>query len=413
MINCIFADLDSFLRAQTPETSIISTIPPNGHPENKYVISREFAATEAAAARSYIRTRTVDGQEEYVVQYDRDGTLGQPIAQPNKHTYLPTLGYRLGRDRALLLEDGGRDQNLEDLRQIRLDATAQVQEFQTPNPVTLQTLAIDLHKIAPDLAEEAGITGITENPTSISERDAGRLLQNQVLEELNNNWESRFPENETVWNFAEDRANATVTLRSGREVPAKPHQFFSMRKWPPACQTAATQTRIAALLPQIQEKVQPRPVVQMTRAEMMAEMNKPRNRERHTGRGQYPHFPFGETGPTADFMDKDIQYHLMDSKHILLSCVKLLANKFRRRILPEAQTPTLVLSIRSPSTSRHRRPYDKRLRPARPPRRLGTRQRQPTREELRRRPTFATSRRLPRCRRSIFQSSGGGVYASL
>lgn len=85
---------------------------------------------------------------------------------------------------------------------------------------------------------------------------AGQLLQMQIIEELNNNWESRFPEKENIWTFAVLNLEPVARELNGMKVKSVPlpNRYFDMRQWPLECQSKATQALIKASGPIIQEK---------------------------------------------------------------------------------------------------------------------------------------------------------------
>lgn len=280
----------------------VARIPPSGHPENKY-----FESAIAAINSPFVKKKP--DAEEYEIQYDKYGMTGPPIIQPNKYKYLQRIAFRLGRDIRQLTEQLARNPTQEDLNELQDDAlqramnelkliTANESKAEEP---TLQQLARDLHKIAPDLAAELGIR-ITDDPASLTEEQAAQMLQMQVIQECNNKWEPRFPEKENVWDFAAPRLEATRVLpRSERRVPVQPQQFFNMKRWPPACQRAETRTKIAEKGPLLLEKTKTvksyieEEKLQQELAQAGAEEGAGVIKERHTGRGQPPMYPFGET----------------------------------------------------------------------------------------------------------------------
>jgi hypothetical protein len=297
---------------------LVSRIPLGGHPENKYVVSR--AAASSSPGVKY------DEEGKLEVQYDVSGRVGPPILQPNKFHYLQKLGFRLGRDlkkNALVL--AGEDPNPKDRVESQLDARAAAEAEMDnilpadrsgepigssnppPRNITLQRMAQDLHKIAPDLAVEAGFQ--IQSGVDISKRQAATLLQMQILEEASNNWEFKFPEKENVWNFASDRVEITTRMIRGRSVEGRPRttQYFHMRRFPPCYQSEATKTLIKKSGPIVQEK--PIPIVhpatdtdQKTRIEQKV---------RHI-RGREPYFSLGESAYERAFLSWRMEQELKD-----------------------------------------------------------------------------------------------------
>ena len=248
---------------------LVSRIPLSGHPENKYVVSRAAAATSPGVYTNE------EGKLE--VRYDASGRVGPPILQSNKFHYLQRLAFRLGRDlkeRAkVFANETPPDKRVEDQVKSRDLSEAEMENIlpadrseepwvanlvkPPPRSITLQRMAQDLHKIAPDLAQEAGFQ---INPgTEITEQQAATLLQMQILEEASNNWEFKFPEKECVWDFASNRLETTTRIINGRPVQgiSKLAQYFHMRRYPPCCQSTAMKAIIKTSGPTIQEKPEP------------------------------------------------------------------------------------------------------------------------------------------------------------
>jgi hypothetical protein len=297
---------------------LVSRIPLGGHPENKYVVSRAAAASSPGV--SY------DEEGKLEVRYDVSGRVGPPILQPNKSHHLQKLAFRLGRDlkkNALVL--AGEDPNSEDRVEGQLDARAAAEaemdnilpEDRSGEPIgssdppprntTLQRMAQDLHKIAPDLAVEAGFR--IKSGADISERQAATLLQMQILEEASNNWEFKFPEQEHVWNFASDRVETTTRKVRGRSVLGRSRltQYFHMRRFPPCCQSGATKTLIKESGPIVQEK--PDPVVHLaTDTDPRAHTEQ---KVRHI-RGREPYFTLGESAYERAILSWRMEQELKD-----------------------------------------------------------------------------------------------------
>jgi len=158
---------------------------------------------------------------------------------------------------------------------------------------------------------------ITDDPASLNEQQAAQLLQMEIIQESNNNWESKFPEHANLWDWAAPRTTATVRApRSNRLIPARPKQFFNMRRWPPGCQCHETQTKIAQQGPKLQAK--PGSPKQATREEIRKQREEDlRNppRERHTGRGQQPFYPFGESRFTQAWLSFRMEDDLKNGKY--------------------------------------------------------------------------------------------------
>jgi hypothetical protein len=283
------------------------------------------------------------------VQYDAQGTIGLPIVQPNKYEFLPLLAFRLGRNidrlmRTLSQEDTTDQARLRELREgeaIALRLTNQItpadrtQQSQGPtitvspeaNSITLQRIAQDLDKVAPELADDAGFPD-DWYPLTMTEDQAATLIQMQILEELNNNWESRFPENEHVWEFATPRVTPIAIthtpegkLLGGSQplvINPKVKNFFSMRRWSVACQSEETQRAIVASGPEIQEK--PKAIVPAQLAGPRTSDDVKRDtkpvRERHI-RGQRPYFLFGETPYQQAYLSWRMEQDLKDGKKFL------------------------------------------------------------------------------------------------
>lgn len=300
----------------------MSRIPLSGHPENKYVVSRAAAATSPGVYTNE------EGKLE--VRYDASGRVGPPILQPNKFHYLQRLAFRLGRDlkdsAKVLADETPPDKRVENQVKSRAVSEAEMQNIlpadrseepwvtnlakPPPRSITLQRMAQDLHKIAPDLAQEAGFQ---INPgTKITEQQAAALLQMQILEEASNNWEFKFPEKERVWDFASNRLETTTRIINGRPVQRKPRlaQYFHMRKHLPCCQSTATKAIINKSGPTIQEK--PEPV-------LMPDTNVDAEDQRKTKvrqiKGREPYFSLGESAFERAFLSWRMEQELKDGMY--------------------------------------------------------------------------------------------------
>lgn len=316
-------------------------IPLTGHPENQYI-------TQPLDVNSKILppgVRFDDKLKSHVVTYGASGNAGPPVLMPHKYELFEKLAYRLGREcRAMLdfslgpykptkncLED---QLNLiqkvydamhkltdEDRAEIDEDGIAHIPDKKVYN---LKNMALNIHKIAPDiaehLAEDDKIKFPIKNPTQMSEAHAGMILQMQIIEEVSNNWELRFPENEHVWDFADERLQEVSVNVGDRMVKKRPpkRQFFHMQRFPLAYQNPEKQALIITSGPVVQEKpVQTVSTVsQVQQTPAMNSLQPPPKVDRHI-RGQQPSFPFGETPYQAAFQSFRIEQDLKDGKSSL------------------------------------------------------------------------------------------------
>jgi hypothetical protein len=295
-----------------PDQFVVSRIPSTGHPENKYVLSRDSAEHSPG-----VSTKGSSEKFKLEVQYNALGRKGPPIVQPNKFHYLQKLAFMLGRDMLyctrLMAEKVDRAPHYclgkqlaalvqaEDMMEsIKSDDESQERpsvDTIVRSTATLQSMAQNLHRIAPDLAKDAGFNfggGIK----TITETEAAALLQMQIIEEANNNWESRFPETEHVWDFARPRLDFEVVPRLT--------QFFNMRRFPVCCQSSETQTTIDQSGPIVQEKAVP--VIQTT---PMADRRRSKKKTRYL-KAQKPYFPFGETPYQQAYLSFRMEQDLKD-----------------------------------------------------------------------------------------------------
>lgn len=297
----------------------MSRVPLSGHPENKYVVSRASAEHSAGVRQK--------GVQQFQVQYDAKGTIGPVILQPNKYFYLQKVAFRIGRDikKYLTLDTKKVD------RKVYLDAQYRAigQAVQYMNPiyppelssaklleapsvgpveVTLERMARELNKIAPDLAQDAGI-----DPDNMDEKAAGTLLQMEILEEVSNNWESRFPEKEHVWEFAKPRVELRDRTIRGRVVKVRDRQlqYFHLCRYPPCLQTKANQTIIEDSGPRIQEKPKLKPAPTQPAIEQPPDR---RPLERHHGSRHPPNYLFGETPLAEAYLSHQMEIDLADGK---------------------------------------------------------------------------------------------------
>ncbi|KAA8576100.1 hypothetical protein EYC84_006262 [Monilinia fructicola] len=258
-------------------TDHVARVALTGHPETKYVEKRESAYLMYG-----IQYRSEGGENVFTVQYNADRLTGPPIIQPNLYSFIEKASFKFGRAIAAYTEELTLDEthytrelcldivNLSYQRVVLRSEGKPIYPGEpnvppaTPNPnnITLVRIASDLEKVAPDIFETYNL-----NPNTLSDpavplktrtRYAALMIQSQVIEELNNNWESRFPVNEKVWGFARDRlVNPVRTVVAGRTFTEyhRPRQYFSMRRWPPCEQSLASQEVIRDSGPVIQAKV--------------------------------------------------------------------------------------------------------------------------------------------------------------
>ncbi|KAH7379870.1 hypothetical protein BKA64DRAFT_765442 [Cadophora sp. MPI-SDFR-AT-0126] len=323
-----------------PGNERVSRIPYSGHPENKFVSS-----SDEAPSLPYIRRNGL-GQVE--VQYDAQGTIGPPIIQPNKYEYLQRLAFRLGRDILRVLETlqdppidaehAFADQTVtarlaeEQMKHITPEERGQDEFGSTVdlNNINLVNIAREVCSAAPHLAEGLGIEVPFRNPyistppveVQLNETEAAALIQLKILEEIHNNFEPKFPVDETVWDFASERLATEMITRNGRTIVQRKQQtkFFSVRRYPICCQTKETKEAIKNSGPKIQEE----PVVPVQteeqqiqkyedeRAKAAEEAAKgPVKKARHI-RGQRPYYPFGETPYQEAYQSHIMEYELRD-----------------------------------------------------------------------------------------------------
>lgn len=255
------------------------------------------------------------------VQYNASRFSGPPILQPNLYTFIEKAAFKFGRaiiactqeltwdetnypaDRCLAATKLSYRNTLTRLEGKPLYTGEPNVPPAAPNPnnITLIRIASDLHKVAPDIFSDYGLNPETLTdpsvPSEIRNKYAALVVQTQVIEELNNNWESRFPIQEKVWEFARDRlVNPVRTKVAGRVFTEyhQPRQYFSMRRWPPCEQRLASQKVIADSGPVVQKKIVKEVKPIKTNAEKKIELLKKKREPTHIGGGA-PNFPFGET----------------------------------------------------------------------------------------------------------------------
>ncbi|KAF7892734.1 uncharacterized protein EAF02_000272 [Botrytis sinoallii] len=239
----------------------------------------------------------------FSVQYNAARFTGPPIIQPNLYSFIEKAAFKFGRAIALYTEELTMDErhytrelSLEVVHQSYSDTMKRLEGKElhpgepnvppanpNPNNITLIRIASDLYKVAPDIFTDHGLNLETlldsSVPYSTRLQYSALVIQTQVIEELNNNWESRFPIKENVWGFARDRLiNPVRTVVAGRTFTEyhRPRQYFSMRRWPPCEQSAASQQ-----------------IIKSNEEKKMDSLRK-KQEPVHIG-GAPPNFPFGET----------------------------------------------------------------------------------------------------------------------
>ncbi|RDW82559.1 hypothetical protein BP6252_03671 [Coleophoma cylindrospora] len=335
-------------------------------PENIYLVTQ----AEVEEAKAVCRPHMVLGQP---CDWHRIG---------DRLDFFYHLAYRFGLEIWRLGEPQNRGRNL--LREFELkmaeincgtDADdlyntqrrkvwAKGNDFEQPErPLSLRAIARELDQIAPDLTKEAGV-----DRTHATLSCQARMIQMQIIEEANNNWDLVFPEKDEVWSFAASRLSRTrspsyvkpspkeaakvqklidsdrttiqhlqdqktrspetwcrgkynqlLTLQKqivddedylGKAKP-KPRQFFSMFRWPVEVQIPAQQLSIISSGPIVDEK--PAPTTQPDHNhDHAADARRPR--EIHVGQGQPPHFPFGETPFQQAWQSFRMERELRNSK---------------------------------------------------------------------------------------------------
>ena len=286
------------------------------------------------------------GQVE--VQYDSQGTHGPVIIQPNKYEHFQRMAFRLGRDTLRVLETlqdppidpeiAFADQSVtarlaeEGMKQITPEETGQVVPTSTADlaKINLVNIAREVCSAAPHLAAGLGIEIPYRNPYSsappvqieLNETEAAALIQVKILEEIHNSFEAKFPVNETVWDFADERLATETIIRNGCTIVVRKPltRFFSVRRYPICCQTKATKEAIKNSGPKIQEEpVQPVLIEEQQsedyeaeRARAVEEAGNGRSRTVRHIRGQRPYYPFGETPYQEAYQSHIMEYELRD-----------------------------------------------------------------------------------------------------
>jgi hypothetical protein len=253
------------------------------------------------------------------VQYSANGKMGPPILQPNLYEYLQKIAYRVGRDIRRLhsqISIGHTEsQRLNDqdaltrlAHDLMNNTAARLDNF------SLGNIARGLHKVAPDLVEESQVN--LDDPEN--EKNSATIIQMQLIQESNNNWDSRFPENEHVWGFAAPRLSREQYGPDGKGEPTRRRikQYFSLRRWPLWAQSKNIQKAIKASSLVIQERpaVKARPQVEEEIDTLPMDEDK---REQYTGYGMPAMFPFGETPYQQAYQSWRMEQDLADGERYL------------------------------------------------------------------------------------------------
>ncbi|KAF7913699.1 uncharacterized protein EAF01_000105 [Botrytis porri] len=296
------------------ELDRVARVALTGHPEMKYIDDRRRAFAGYGIHWD-------EATNTFSVQYNAAGFTGPPIIQPNLYSFVEKAAFKFGRAIAMYTEELTMDKmhytrelSLQVVHQSYSDTMKRLEGKElypgepnvppanpNPNNITLIRIASDLYKVAPDIFTDHGLNVETlldsSVPYSTRLQYSALVIQTQVIEELNNNWESRFPIKENVWGFARDRlVNPVRTVVAGRTFTEyyKPRQYFSMRRWPPCEQSPASQQVIKVSGPVVQAKVVKEPAVRKSNEEKKMESLRKKQEPVHVGGGP-PNFPFGET----------------------------------------------------------------------------------------------------------------------
>lgn len=177
----------------------------------------------------------------------------------------------------------------------------------TSKDISLRKIARDLDRVAPDLVEEslANLNG------DRSDRSAATIIQMQLIQESNNNWDPLFPENEHVWDFAAERLDP-IASRKGKQIRRKATQYFSLRRFPVWAQSELVQDAIRSPGPGAQGTHAPTVTSTLPTALIKRETTTVGGRERYTGRCLPPTFPFGETAFQRAALSMKIEQELAD-----------------------------------------------------------------------------------------------------
>ncbi|THV52445.1 hypothetical protein BGAL_0079g00320 [Botrytis galanthina] len=296
------------------ELDRVARVSLTGHPEMKYIDDRRRAFAGYGIQWD-------EATNTFSVQYNSAGFTGPPIIQPNLYSFIEKAAFKFGRAIAMYTEEltmneghYTRQLSLQVVHQSYSDTMKRLEGKElypgepnvppanpNPNNITLIRIASDLYKVAPDIFTDHGLNLETlldsSVPYSTRLQYSALVIQTQVIEELNNNWESRFPIKENVWGFARDRLiNPVRTVVAGRTFTEyhKPRQYFSMRRWPPCEQSPASQQVIKVSGPVVQVKAVKEPAIRKSRDEKKMDSLRKKQEPVHIG-GAPPNFPFGET----------------------------------------------------------------------------------------------------------------------
>ncbi|TGO18063.1 hypothetical protein BTUL_0012g00070 [Botrytis tulipae] len=296
------------------ELDRVARVSLTGHPEMKYIDDRRRAFAGYGIHWD-------EATNTFSVQYNAAGFMGPPIIQPNLYSFIEKAAFKFGRAIAMYTEELTMDEkhytrelSLEVVHQSYSDTMKRLEGKElypgepnvppanpNPNNITLIRIASDLYKVAPDIFTDHGLNLETlldsSVPYSTRLQYSALVIQTQVIEELNNNWESRFPIKENVWGFARDRLiNPVRTVVAGRTFTEyhQPRQYFSMRRWPPCEQSSASQQVIKVSGPVVQVKAVKEPAIRKSKEEKKKDSLRKKQEPVHIG-GAPPNFPFGET----------------------------------------------------------------------------------------------------------------------
>ncbi|KAF7958583.1 hypothetical protein EAE96_002123 [Botrytis aclada] len=296
------------------ELDRVARVALTGHPEMKYIDDRRRAFAGYGIHWD-------EATNTFSVQYNASRFMGPPIIQPNLYSFIEKAAFKFGRAIAMYTEEltmgekhYTRELSLQVVHQSYSDTIKRLEGKElypgepnvppanpNPNNITLIRIASDLYKVAPDIFTDYGLNLETlldsSVPYSTRLQYSALVIQTQVIEELNNNWESRFPIKENVWGFAHDRLTIPVsTVVAGRtfEEYYQPRQYFSMRRWPPCEQNSSGQQVIRDSGPVVQVKPVKQPAIKKSNEEKKMDVLREKQEPVHIG-GVPPNFPFGET----------------------------------------------------------------------------------------------------------------------
>jgi hypothetical protein len=293
---------------------MIARIPPNGHPENKYIV-----AQGQVEHREYIRLNA--SSKKWEVRYDADGTVGPPILQPNLYEHLQNLAFSVGRAIRRLHDKIGDSHATTDRLEDQFDSKQLAEclmyrDTPADKEISLAKIARDLSKVAPDLLEES----LVDLENDRRDHGAATIIQMQLIQESNNNWDSRFPEREEVWGFAASRLSpeSVALTEEGKPIRNRIKKYFSQRRWPVWAQNEK-KVEVAVKPPGL--VMQEKPVSPPLTAQALERIYKAAAKaegakgERYTGRGLAPLFPFGETSYQRAYLSFKMEQDLADGEY--------------------------------------------------------------------------------------------------